>query len=106
MRSARIIYEVNLTIRPDVVPEFLEWLGHHRDEIAALPGFLPETRLWRREDDESPLEGWQKFTVHYFLESRQALDTYLKDHAPRMRSDGVQRFGDAFKAHRRILSAV
>jgi Domain of unknown function (DUF4286) len=41
--------------------------------------------------------------VQYTLVDAAALDGYLREHAPRLRADGVARFGDGFRAHRRIL---
>jgi hypothetical protein len=41
--------------------------------------------------------------VRYRLRDRAALDDYLRDHAPRMRAEGLARFGDAFRAQRRVM---
>lgn len=41
--------------------------------------------------------------MHYVLRDAAALDAYLHEHAPRMRADGVARFGDRFRASRRVL---
>jgi hypothetical protein len=37
------------------------------------------------------------------LRDRAALDDYLREHAPRMRAEGIARFGDRFRAERRVL---
>jgi hypothetical protein len=39
------------------------------------------------------------------LADRAALDAYLREHAARMRQAGIDRFGDRFRATRRILDA-
>jgi hypothetical protein len=44
--------------------------------------------------------------VQYTLVDASALDAYLREHAPRLRADGVARFGDGFRAHRRILGGT
>ena len=41
--------------------------------------------------------------VQYALKDQAAFDDYLRDHAPRLRADGMARFGDRFQASRRML---
>ncbi|OGT58863.1 MAG: hypothetical protein A3E01_05655 [Gammaproteobacteria bacterium RIFCSPHIGHO2_12_FULL_63_22] len=98
-----IIYEVNLFVKLDIEAAFRAWLDAHVREIIALPGFTGASVLDRIEPAGAPDE----FVVctQYRLTDAAALETYLRDHAPRMRSDGVSRFGDAFRAERRVLSA-
>ena len=44
--------------------------------------------------------------VQYALKSRELLDAYLRDHAPRLRADGVARFGDRLHTTRRIMRST
>jgi hypothetical protein len=44
--------------------------------------------------------------VQYTLRGRDDFDAYLREHAPRMRAKGVARFGDRFRASRRLLLQV
>ena len=44
--------------------------------------------------------------MRYHLESREALEQYLRDHAPRLRADGIARFGERFRATRRVMELV
>lgn len=103
-----IIYEVNLKIQNDTAEDYLKWLRPHIDEILKLDGFVRADLFSRNPEDE----GGEKdanhvyFTVQYHLVSRQALDDYLKNHAPRMREDGLKRFGGKFTASRRVLQFV
>lgn len=96
-----IVYEVNLDVRDSVFAEFRAWLGAHVGEILALPGFVGAEILERR--DPPPAAGRRALTVWYRLLDAAALDRYLAEHAPRLRADGVNRFGDAFSATRRVL---
>jgi len=100
MSGGQIIYEVNLRPDPSIEAEFDGWLEHHVQEMLALPGFVGAT-IHRSED---PADEALR-SVHYRLRNRAALDAYLIEHAARMRADGVERFGDSFKATRRILDA-
>ncbi|WP_064746498.1 DUF4286 family protein [Lysobacter antibioticus] len=98
---AETTYEVSLEVDAAIEAEYLAWLRAHIDEICALPGFLG-ARLHRVEDP-APAAGRFGLCVQYRLRDRAALDDYLREHAPRLRGDGVARFGGRFDASRRIL---
>ena len=93
-----IVYEVTLTVTSDVREAFLDWLQLHVQEMLGL-GFS-EGRIYKEEGKEN------EFVVQYKMESREKLETYFEKHAPKMRKDGLDRFGDKMRASRRILSAV
>jgi hypothetical protein len=101
MGRDEVVYEVNLRLDPSIGAEFDVWLEHHVREMVRLPGFLGAT-IHRVED---PGSGELQRTTHYRLSSRSALEDYFRNHAERMRADGVRRFGDRFTATRRILDA-
>lgn len=93
-----LIYEVNLTVAPEYAERYRRWLDGHIREIIGLPGFLGADLLQPDDDTEG-----EKFVVHYRLASREALDRYLNEDAPRMRAEAVELFGDNFSATRRYL---
>ncbi len=101
MSHGQVIYEVNLHPDPSIETEFDGWLEHHVEEMLGLPGFVGAT-IHHSENpaDQAPLR-----TVRYRLRDRAALDAYLNEHAARMRADGIEHFGDRFRASRRILDA-
>lgn len=96
-----IVYEVNLTGARAIEAEFRAWLAGHVREIAALPGFAGAEVFERRE----PAPGADEFALctQYRLHDAAALADYLREHAPRLRADGIARFGDRFRAERRVL---
>lgn len=98
-----MIYEVNLNINKEIYPEFIEWLREHIKEILQLPGFIQACLL---EEELEQTEGFdqEKLTVQYQLESKDDLQRYFTDFAPKMREDGINRFKDQFSANRRIFS--
>ena len=93
------IYEVNLAIDVERASAFDEWLAHHVEEMLKLPGF-EHAEVFRLENDE----GKARRVAHYHLESGQALDEYLAGPAEQMRQSGIDRFGEALSATRRVLS--
>lgn len=96
-----IVYEVNLAVREDVYADYCGWLAIHVDEMLALPGFVGAEILEQREP--AATQGTRALTVHYRLVDEAALQSYLAEHASRMREDGTRRFGDAFTATRRVF---
>ena len=96
-----IVYEVNLFVQGEIAGEFHDWLDAHVREILALPGFLSAEIFERLE----PAGAADELTLctQYRLPDEAALAAYLRDHAPRMRADGVQKFGEQFRAERRVL---
>jgi hypothetical protein len=101
MSVKRVIYEVNIEVDAAAHDDYRAWLRDHIAEILALPGFAGAKVFDVLEPP--PSAGRIGLSVQYALKDREALDDYLRDHAPRLRADGVARFGDRFQATRRIL---
>lgn len=99
-----IVYEVNLDVDVAVYVEYCAWLTEHMQAMLALPGFVSAEALARR--DPPPASGQRSLCTLYRLASSDDLDRYLREDAPRMRADGVARFGGQFSASRRILSPL
>jgi hypothetical protein len=95
------VYEVNLEIDAGIAAEYRRWLDVHLAEILARPGFTGARILEVLEPAASTAR--IALCVQYTLADAAALDSYLREHAPRLRADGIARFGDRFHAQRRIL---
>ena len=103
---SEVLYEVTLRVQPVIAGAYRAWLDAHVRELVALPGFVDA-----RVSQVLPAEGDADadavvFCCHYRLRSRAAFEAYLRDHAPRMREDGLRRFGDGFTATRRVMEIV
>lgn len=96
-----LVYEVNLEVDAAIGPAYRAWLHDHVREMLALPGFVAAQVY--EVTDPPPSAGTLSLCAQYRLRDPAALEAYLRDHAPRMRADGVARFGDGFRATRRIL---
>lgn len=103
-RGKAVIYEVNIEVDAAVQDDYRAWLHDHIAEILALPGFT-RAKVFQVVDPP-PSAGRFALCVQYALIHRAALDDYLRDHAPRLRADGIARFGDRFHASRRILDSA
>lgn len=102
--SAALIYEVNLDLDAAIADDYLIWLREHIAHLCTLPGFLG-ARL-HTVSDPAAEAGRVALSVHYRLRDQAALDDYLREHAPRMRADGISRFGGRFNASRRVLQPL
>ncbi|MFO1507649.1 MAG: DUF4286 family protein [Lysobacterales bacterium] len=99
-----IVYEVELTIDVQIAQEYRRWLDRHVRDMLALPGFTG-AELWERIDPPPPAER-VVLVAQYRLADRISFDRYLAEHAPRMREEGLRRFGGRFEATRRLLAPV
>ena len=96
-----IVYEVRIEVEAGIAEAYHEWLVPHVHEIIAIPGFTG-AELFREDGDGTHAV----FTVRYHLDSRDALETYLRERAPRLRAEGEARFGTRFRASRRVMELV
>jgi quinol monooxygenase YgiN len=94
-----VIYEVNLAVDPDVAEAFADWLPQHIAEMLTLPGFIRAESAIEFDPQSDPT----KWCVRYHLSNQAALEAYFRNHAERMRAEGVKHFGTGLAAHRRIL---
>lgn len=95
-----VTYEVNLQVDAAIAGEYRSWLRAHVAGLLALPGFVDATVFEVREPVEPDRVG---LCVHYRLRDGAALERYLAEDAPRMREQGLARFGGRFSATRRVL---
>jgi hypothetical protein len=95
-----IVYEVTLDVDAAIANEYRAWLNRHTAELLALPGFV-DARILDLLEPSTP--GRIGLCVQYTLRDRAAYEAYLRDHAERVRGNGIARFGDRFTATRRVL---
>ncbi len=98
-----IVYEVNLDVESAIADEYRAWLAEHIAHMLALPGFSGAQTF--EVIDPALAPDRIVFCVQYHLRDQAALDAYLREHATRMRADGTSRFGERFRASRRVLRA-
>ena len=80
-----IIYEVNLTIKKDIVTDFLNWLDNHIIEMLEFKGFVNSSKLKISE---------LAYCVQYSVDSIEDLNHYFDNYAEKMRNDGLNEFGN------------
>ncbi len=95
-----VLYEVNLEADAAIEGPFDTWLRDHIADLLQIDGFRSAEIL----DYASAPAGRVRRIVQYRLRDQAALDTYLREHAPRMRAQGVAKFGERYSAERRVLA--
>lgn len=102
---SNLIYEVNLKISKSIESDYLRWLKEHQEEMLKFDGFESYTNYSRAPQEEGLNDHANIYlTVHYYVKDRKCLDKYFKDHAAKMRDNGIKKFGNKFSATRRILT--
>lgn len=96
-----VIYEVAIEADAVIADDYRAWLDAHVRAMCALPGFAG-ARI-NEVIDPPPTAGTVSFCVQYRLLDQAALERYLKEYAPRMRAEGVERFGQQIRTSRRVL---
>jgi hypothetical protein len=101
VEEPRVIYEVTFACDPAVDRELRDWLQGHVGTVLELPGFTGARIL----DVAPAAEGERpRHTIHYTLTDRAALEEYFASPAGRVDEVVAERFGDAVRVERRILT--
>ena len=84
--SEPIAYTVRATFSdPEVADEWVAWLtGGHIEEV--IKGGAIGAEIIQLDGDE------YQYEVRYHFPSREAFQAYERDHAPRLRADGLEKF--------------
>jgi len=96
-----IIYNVTVKVEADVSRDWVKWMKEeHMPELMAT-GLFVESRLCRLlEQDET--EG-VTYVAQYFCDTIEYYNTYISEHAQKMRDKGFARFGGKFAAFRTVM---
>jgi antibiotic biosynthesis monooxygenase (ABM) superfamily enzyme len=95
-----VVYEVSVEVDAPIRADYLAWLEGHVAEILALPGF---TGCDVFEVTDPADDATLRVCMQYRLVDEAALAAYLRDHAPRLRAEGAERFGTRMRASRRVM---
>ena len=99
-----IIYNVTIKVNNDVADAWLTWMKTEHMADVMSTGLFVDCRLCRLlEQDE--LEGLT-YTAQYSLESIAQYNTYIDQHAEKMREKGFKLFGGKFAAFRTVMEIV
>ncbi|HWL93619.1 MAG TPA: DUF4286 family protein [Phycisphaerae bacterium] len=91
---ARAYYEVSASISDaTIAAAWVRWMRDaHIADVVAAGALSGRVISIDRADADGP-NASHEFCVQYEFADRSALDRYLSDHAPRLRAEGLVRFG-------------
>jgi hypothetical protein len=99
-----IIYNVTVNVDQSIHENWLVWMQQkHIDEVLAT-GLFKSARMVKVLVEEEM--GGTTYSVQYFTDSRQKLEDYYENHAPRLRQDGLALFGSKMLAFRTELEVL
>jgi hypothetical protein len=98
-----IIYNVTVSIDPDIGEDWLKWMRkNHIPEVMATGCFL-ESKISRIHGEE---EGGLTYSIMYLCQDQQTMDKYGEEHAPVLQMKHSERFAGRFAAFRTFLSVI
>jgi hypothetical protein len=99
-----IIYNVTVKMDTDIEQDWVKWMKQEHAPDLLKTGLFIDYRLCKlMEQDET--DG-KTYTVQYFLDSLEHYNTYIAEHAPKMRDKAIKKFGSRFVAFRTVMQDV
>ena len=97
-----IIYNVTINVDQSIHDKWLNWIKEHIPQVLATGKFI-DARLTKVLVEE---EEGITYAIQYRASSREALDDYYKNDAPKLKNDGLKRFSDKMLAFRTELEII
>jgi hypothetical protein len=96
-----IIYNVTVKVDKEIAADWLKWMKKEHIPELMRTGLFSDYRLCRLlEQDETEAI---TFSAQYFCDSLEHYQSYISEHADKMRKKGFDRFGNRFIAFRTVM---
>ena len=99
-----IIYNVTLKVDNSVADAWVLWMKTEHMGDLMNTGLFTDCRLCRLLDQDEA-DG-KTYAAQYFCNSIKEYDTYIAEHADKMRAKGHEKFGGKFVAFRTVMEVV
>lgn len=99
-----ILYNVTINIHESVHDQWMEWMQHKHIADVLATGKFSTARMVKVLVDEEM--GGVTYSIQYAAESREMLERYYEEDAPRLRDEGLRLFGDKMIAFRTELEVI
>jgi hypothetical protein len=99
-----IIYNVTIKVDKSIATAWLAWLQEeHIPTITATGCFTgyKVVRLLETDDTEGPT-----YAIQFFATDLAEYTRYIREHAPALRQDSTNKWGDAFIAFRSVMEVI
>ncbi len=98
------LYNVTINIDESVHDEWLNWMrNEHIPDMLATGKFTSARMLKVLVEEEM---GGITYSVQYIAPNKEALESYYKEDADRLRGEGMKKFADKFVAFRTELEII
>ncbi len=99
-----ILYNVTINIDDSVREEWLKWMTEKHIPEMLETGKFTEAKIVKVLIVEEM--GGTTYSIQYLTESKEMLERYYEEDAPRMREEGMKLFGDKMVAFRTELELL
>ena len=99
-----IIYNVTINIHESVHDQWMRWMQEKHIQDVLNTGKFTSARLVKVLVDEEM--GGVTYSVQYTTDSKETLQRYYDEDAPRLRQEGLELFGDKMLAFRTELELI
>lgn len=99
-----IIYNVTTNIHESVQGQWMIWMQHKHIPDMLATGKFSSARMVRVLIEEEM--GGTTYSVQYTTESKEMLDKYYQEDAPKLRDEGQKLFGDKMLSFRTELEVI
>lgn len=99
-----IIYNVTISIDQVVEIQWLDWMKNKHVQEVLDTGCFVSARLSRLTSHAQPNS--TSYAIQYLCESEELLKEYYKKYAPKLREEGIQKFGNKMQGFRTELEVI
>ncbi len=99
-----IIYNVTVKVDHSIEEKWTQWMKEEHLKDMMDTGLFSDYRMCRLLDQDET-EG-VTFVIQYHSDSIENYQSYIQEHAPRMRQKGVNKFGEKFAAFRTVMEVI
>ena len=99
-----ILYNVTINIHESVHDQWMQWMQEkHINDVLATGKFSSARMVKVLVDEEM---GGTTYSIQYCTDSKETLQKYYDEDAPRLREEGLRLFGDKMLAFRTELELI
>ena len=99
-----ILYNVTINIHESVHDQWMRWMQEKHIADVLATGKFSAARMVKVLVEEDM--GGTTYSIQYTTDSRETLQRYYDEDAPRLREEGLQLFGDKMLAFRTELELI
>ena len=99
-----LIYNVTTQVTWDIQEAWVKWMKEEHIAKVMSAGHFTHHRLVKLlevDDSDGPT-----FAIQYFCASPELYHQYVRAHAPRMRQESIDKWGDKFISFRSLMEVV